>query len=51
MDGALVATEEIMALHVDQQQGRAVAFPKDVAASLAAEVEEVPDYAGRAISG
>ena len=51
VDGALVATEEIMALHVDQQQGRAVVFPEDVAASLAAEVEEVPDYAGRAISG
>lgn len=50
-NGSLVATEEIMALHVDQQKGRAVAFPEDVAAALAAEVEEVPDYAGRAISG
>lgn len=51
VDGALVATEEIMALHVDQQQGRAVAFPEDVAELIAAEVEEVPDYAGRAIPG
>lgn len=51
VDGALVATEEIMALHVDQQQGRAVAFPEDVAELIAAEVEEVPDYAGRAVSG
>lgn|SRR5690625_662544 len=51
VNGALVATEEIMALHVDQQQGRAVAFPEDVAEFIAAEVEEVPDYAGRAISG
>lgn len=51
VDGALVATEEVMALHVDQQQGRAVAFPEDVAERIAAEVEEVPDYAGRAISG
>lgn len=51
VEGALVATEEVMALHVDQQQGRAVAFPEDVAELIAAEVEEVPDYAGRSISG
>lgn len=51
VNGALVATEEIMALHVDQREGRAVAFPEDVAERIAAEVEEVPDYAGRAISG
>ncbi|MBE2998211.1 thioesterase family protein [Nocardiopsis sp. HNM0947] len=51
VDGALVATEEILALHVDQEQGRAVAFPDQVAERIAAELEQAPEYAGRSISG
>lgn len=46
----LVATEELMALHVDQELGRAVPFPEEAAAHLAALAEPAPDYAGRAIS-
>ncbi|MEU3019233.1 thioesterase family protein [Nocardiopsis sp. NPDC007018] len=47
--GALVATEELMALHVDQERGRAVPFPEEVAARLAALAEPAPDYAGRSV--
>lgn len=49
VDGALAATEELMALHVDQGQGRAVPLPEEVAARLAGLAEPAPDYAGRAI--
>ncbi|GAA3755899.1 acyl-CoA thioester hydrolase [Spinactinospora alkalitolerans] len=45
----LLATEELMALHVDQARGRATPFPEEVAARLAALVEPAPDYAGRSI--
>lgn len=45
----LVATEELLALHVDTGVGRAAPFPEDVAASLEALVEAVPEYAGRAV--
>lgn len=51
VDGALAATEEILALHVDQDQGRAVAFPDEVAERIGAELEQAPEYAGRSISG
>ena len=47
--GVLAATEELMALHVDQEQGRAVPFPDEVAAQLADLAEPAPDYAGRAV--
>ncbi|MDA8372241.1 MAG: thioesterase family protein [Nocardiopsaceae bacterium] len=49
LDGDLRATEELMALHVDQAAGGAVPFPPDVAERLAASVEEAPSYTGRAI--
>lgn len=49
VDGALAATEELMTLHVDQGQGRAVPLPEEVAARLAALAEPAPDYAGRSI--
>lgn len=49
VEGALAATEELMALHVDQAQGRAVPFPEEVAARLTALAEPAPDYAGRSI--
>lgn len=45
----LVSTEEILALHVDGEQGRATPFPDDVARELAALTESPPDYAGRSI--
>ncbi|MDA3645291.1 thioesterase family protein [Saccharopolyspora indica] len=48
-DGTVVATEEIMALHVDQAQGGTTPFPAAVAERLAALVEPPPEYAGRSI--
>lgn len=47
--GRLVATEEVMALHVDQAAGRATPFPQEVADRLNALAEPAPDYAGRSI--
>ncbi|MDA2814352.1 thioesterase family protein [Nocardiopsis sp. RSe5-2] len=49
LDGVLRATEEVMALHVDQVNGGTVPFPDEVLARLADAVEEAPDYAGRSI--
>nr|WP_190815288.1 thioesterase family protein [Saccharopolyspora pogona] len=48
-DGALVATEEIMALHVDGQKGGTTPFPTAVAERFAALAEPAPEYAGRSI--
>ncbi|WP_435107400.1 thioesterase family protein [Nocardiopsis synnemataformans] len=45
----LVATEELMTLHVDQALGRAVPLPEEIAANLAALAEPAPDYVGRAV--
>jgi len=46
---ATVATTELLALHVDQEAGRAVPFPPPVHARLAALVEDPPPWAGRSI--
>nr|WP_207391540.1 thioesterase family protein [Streptomonospora litoralis] len=49
LDGELRATEELMALHVDQHEQRTAPFPEAVAERLRSAVEEPPDYAGRAV--
>lgn len=45
-----VATSELLALHVDQQAGRAVPFPDAVRERLDGLVEEAPEWAGRSIA-
>ncbi|MDT0302059.1 thioesterase family protein [Streptomonospora wellingtoniae] len=49
LEGDLRATEELMALHVDQETQSTVPFPEAVAGRLSAVAGEAPDYAGRAI--
>ncbi|MFC7307968.1 thioesterase family protein [Streptomyces monticola] len=49
-DAPAVATTELLALHVDQQAGRAVPFPDAIRERLTALTEEAPDWAGRAIA-
>ncbi|CAM03138.1 acyl-CoA thioester hydrolase [Saccharopolyspora erythraea NRRL 2338] len=49
VEGVLVSTEEILALHVDSARGRSAPFPEKVAARIAELTEEPPEYAGRAI--
>ncbi|MEU6126369.1 thioesterase family protein [Streptomyces sp. NPDC047123] len=49
-DAAPVATTELLALHVDQNQGRTTAFPDDIRAHLTALTEAAPDWAGRSIA-
>ena len=47
--GRLVATEEILALHVDASQSRTTPFPPEVAERLRTRTEPAPDYAGTGI--
>lgn len=48
VDGVLVATEELLALHVDG--ARSAPFPDPVLERLKAHVCPAPEYAGRSIS-
>ncbi|HEY2100215.1 MAG TPA: thioesterase family protein [Pseudonocardia sp.] len=48
VDGTLVATEELLTLHVTD--GRVSPFPETVAARLGEYLGPVPEYAGRAIA-
>lgn len=45
-----VATTELLALHVDQQAGRATPFPETVRERLTALTEQPPWWAGRSIT-
>ncbi|WP_030560812.1 thioesterase family protein [Streptomyces aureocirculatus] len=49
-DTVPVATTELLALHVDQELGRAVPFPDTVRERLAEFVEPAPEWAGRAVA-
>ncbi len=46
---AVVATEEILALHVDQGQGAVVPFPVAIADRIEAIAVRIPDWSGRRI--
>lgn len=47
VDDVLRATTELVALHVDSEQGRTTPFPEDIASTLSDRLEPAPDYAGR----
>ena len=49
VEGSLVATEELLALHVDVAGGLAVPFHGPVRRDLDQLTEPLPDYAGRAV--
>ncbi|GAA2300819.1 thioesterase family protein [Streptomyces kunmingensis] len=49
-DDAPVATTELLAVHVDQQAGRAAAFPDAIRARFGELTEAAPDWAGRSIA-
>lgn len=49
VDGRTVATEELLALHVDQNRGRAVALPESVESAARAALAEAPSWAGRRV--
>lgn len=48
--GQLIATEEILGLHVNQDTGRTCGFGEDVLAAIAASHEEPPEWSGRSIT-
>nr|WP_280712933.1 thioesterase family protein [Brevibacterium marinum] len=47
VDGTLVSTEEIIALHVDQTEGSTAPFPDEVIKRIERVRREVPDWVGR----
>ena len=49
VDGEVVATEEILGIHVDQTSGRATVLPEATRASAAERTVEEPAWVGRAI--
>ncbi|MEU4995694.1 thioesterase family protein [Streptomyces sp. NPDC021622] len=49
-DATPVATTELLALHVDQNAGRATPFPDEIRERLTGLVEPAPEWAGRAIA-
>lgn len=46
----VVATEEILGLHVHQQEGRAVPFPEAVQQRASIAISDAPPWAGRTVS-
>lgn len=50
VSGRLVATEELLGVHVDADAGRSAPLPADARGALTRLVEPAPDYAGRAIA-
>lgn len=48
-NGRVVATEELLAVHVDGTSGRATQLPEHVARRAAELVEPLPEYAGRSV--
>jgi acyl-CoA thioesterase FadM len=49
VDGDVVATEEILGIHVDQGSGRATVLPEATRASAAEQTVGAPTWVGRAI--
>ncbi|MEW2389158.1 thioesterase family protein [Streptomyces venezuelae] len=49
-DASPVATTELLALHVDQNAGRAVPFPDEIRDRLTGLTEQPPEWAGRSIA-
>ncbi len=45
----LLATEEILGLHVDQERGGVTVMPADVQARIAEALTEAPDWCGRTV--
>lgn len=49
-DAEPVATTELLAIHVDQQAGRAAEFPDEIRARFTELTEQAPPWAGRSIA-
>lgn len=50
VDGLVVATQEVMTIHVDQQAGRSSPLPAEIRSYCESLAGQAPDYAGRAIA-
>ena len=49
VDGRVVATEEILALHVDQTADAVTEFPAEIAATIAEVARSTPEWSGRRV--
>ena len=50
VDGEIVATEEILGIHVDQTSGRATVLPKATRASAVEHTVPAPAWVGRSVA-
>ncbi|GAA1361655.1 thioesterase family protein [Arthrobacter rhombi] len=50
VDGQLIATEELLGLHVNQETGRTCGFDEDLMANIAARRQEPPEWSGRSVT-
>ena len=50
VDGEIVATEEILGIHVDQTSGRATVLPEATRASAVEHTVPVPAWVGRSVA-
>lgn len=50
VDGEIVATEEILGIHVDQTSGRATVLPEATRASAAEHTVPAPAWVGRSVA-
>lgn len=48
--GQLVATEEILGLHVDTESGSTSVFPTGISATISSHEHRIPEWSGRSIS-
>lgn len=50
VDGTVIATEEILGLHVNQESGKTLPFGQDVLDAIGIHRDEPPDWSGRSIT-
>ncbi|MDN5824881.1 MAG: thioesterase family protein [Micrococcaceae bacterium] len=50
VDGAVIATEEILGLHVSQETGKTLPFGQDILDAIEIHRDDPPDWNGRSIT-
>ena len=50
VNGAVIATEEILGLHVNQDSGKTLGFGQDILNAIETHRDEPPDWSGRSIT-
>lgn len=50
VDGAVIATEEILGLHVNQETGKTLPFGQEILNTVETHRDDPPDWSGRSIT-